>query len=206
MVMKKLVWLVLFLSGPVLARNLGTFGETFPIQEENLLSFIQAKLSRLQQSGELEQHQIAVVRRVTKSIQTPTPVEGLITTKQARTFYYDPSIQVPYDLKDHKEVVFQKAGTRFNPLELYSLKRPLLLINGEDLGQVDFAKSQKDNPKIILVKGAPIALMKEQSKPIYFDQGGALVRKLGIKQVPAKVVQEGKQLVISELSLLEEDK
>ena len=42
--------------------------------------------------------------------------------------------------------------------------------------------------------------MQALATPVYFDQQGALTRKLGITQVPALVSQEGAQLRIDELS------
>src|SRR4029077_12524398 len=104
--------------------------------------------------------------------------------------------------RDHKGTVFHKAGTTLNPLELHSLKHPLLFINGDDLEQVTWAKKYIHlNPKIILVNGSPFNLMQALDIPIYFDQGGTIIKKLGIKQVPARVEQEDKKLVISEVKL-----
>ncbi len=193
--------LILVYSSTISAKDLGTFGETFPILEENLLAFIQGKLAQLESNGELEKHQKSIAEKVVKSVQRPGVI-GLTKTKEARRFYYDPSITVPYDLKDHKGTVFHKAGTKLNPLELHSLKQPLLFINGDDLEQVNWSKKYIHlKPKIILVEGSPFDLMKSFEMPIYFDQGGVIVKKLGIKQVPARVEQEDKMLVVSEINL-----
>ncbi len=203
--MQKKLWLILLYSAALSAKDLGTFGETFPIVEENLLSFIQGKLIQLQSAGELEKHQKTIVDRVVKGIERPVAVEGIIKTRNARKIYYDPSITVPYDLKDHKGRVFHKAGTIINPLETHQLKRPLFIIDGDDLEQVNWAKNQKSlDPKIILVKGSPFNLIKTHNITVFFDQGGSIVKKLGIKQIPARVDQEGKKLVISEILLEEE--
>jgi conjugal transfer pilus assembly protein TraW len=42
--------------------------------------------------------------------------------------------------------------------------------------------------------------MQRWRLPVYFDQQGALTRKLGITQVPALVSQEGLQLRVDELA------
>lgn len=202
--MKKTIWLLLLYSASLSARDLGTFGETFPILEENLLVFIQGKLSILQSSGELEKHQKLIREKVVKKIERPEAVEGLTRTKEFREFYYDPSITVPYDLKDHNGIVFHKAGTTINPLDSHHLKQPLLFIDADDSEQVNWVRNVKDSlSKIILVKGAPFELMKILESPVYFDQGGTIVKKLGIKQVPARVQQDDKKLLITEV-LLEE--
>ena len=41
--------------------------------------------------------------------------------------------------------------------------------------------------------------MKAWRTPVYYDQQGVLTRRLGIKQVPAIVSQEGRRIRIDEL-------
>lgn len=202
--MKRTLWLILLYSVSLSAKDLGTFGETFQILEENLLTVLQGKLSKLQSSGEFEKHQEQIREKIVKNIERPVAVEGLIRTKELRKFYYNPSITVPYDLKDHNGVVFHKAGTTINPLDSHHLKQPLLFVDADDSEQVNWVRNIKDPlPKIILVKGAPFDLMKTIEAPVYFDQGGTIVKKLGIKQVPARVEQDDKKLLITEI-LIEE--
>lgn len=175
-------------------KDLGVCGEVFLIQEESLLEVIQAKLHALQKNGKLKEHQKDIVEKVKKGILHPQAVSGITTTKVARRFIYNPSIQVPYDLKDYEGHVFAQGGTRINPLKTHPLTKPLLFIDGEDAAQVKWALEQRasfgSEPKIILVKGSPFELMDRTQRRFYFDQGGVLVKKLGIAQVPACVSQE----------------
>ena len=53
----KIIFLGLFLFHIIYAKDLGTCGETFPIQEEHLLKVIQHKLRILEQQGEIAHHQ-----------------------------------------------------------------------------------------------------------------------------------------------------
>jgi conjugal transfer pilus assembly protein TraW len=53
--------------------------------------------------------------------------------------------------------------------------------------------------KPILVNGGPMDLMRRWKKRVYFDQGGSMVKRLGIENVPALVTQDGKRLRIDEL-------
>jgi len=48
-------------------------------------------------------------------------------------------------------------------------------------------KYKKVIPKLILVKGAPLALAEELNQAIFFDQGGILTKKRGIKHAPLRV-------------------
>lgn len=204
--MKKILWILLFISSGVKAQDLGCFGQTFEIIEPDLIERIHEKLKSLEQSGKLKVHQLTLQQRIIDSVRTPQSVEGLRKTIEARTFTYDPSITVPYDLKDHQGIVFAKAGTTINPLETHALSGSLLFIDGSDPEQVDWALRQKsEKQKVILVKGSPFLLMKHYGTKMYFDQGGVLIAKLGIRQVPAQVFQKGKMLQIEEI-LLESEK
>ena len=67
-------------------------------------------------------------------------------------------------------------------------------------------KEREEKLKIILVKGEPLKLQREQREQkiwIYFDQAGFLTQKLGIKEVPALVIQDGLRLKISVIGEIE---
>ena len=276
--MKPVVFLLFFLSTEygalnlAIAKDFGIHGHSFEIEEPDLLKEMEGKLKRLEEQGKLENINETLMKRAQNSLSHPSPVAGITKAVESRTFFYDPSITVPYDLKDHEGRVFHKAGTKLNPLEFHSLPAPLVFIDGKDKAQVSWVEnvylktslktSLKTNqrPKIILTSGSPFQLMEQwqtkseqaeldqdnpdqdnltqknpalkhlvedqppqnnsaqnnfgqaqlvgdyprQDNPVYFDQGGKLTEKLGIRHVPAVVVQEGLKLKISEI-VVEED-
>ena len=51
------------------------------------------------------------------------------------------------------------------------------------------------------MRGRVIDLMRARKTRFYFDQGGNLTSKFGIKAVPATVEQEGKMLKVKEVVL-----
>ena len=81
------------------------------------------------------------------------------------------------------------------------LSHNLLFFDGDDEDQKNFAKKklQQGPLKLILTKGAPLALLEELKIPVYFDQQGVLTKKLGIKHVPTLVSQEELRLRIEEI-------
>lgn len=187
-------------------KDLGAYGEVFSIQEKSLLEVIQTKLQALKESRALENHQKVIVEKTKKKVIHPDPVVGVHKTTKPRSFGYDPSITVPYDLKDHQGEIFHQKGTKVNPLDTHAFKTPFLFVDGDDSEQVVWAiKEHKlamnnHKTKIILVKGTPFALSKKLNLPVYFDQFGTLVKKFGITQVPARVFQQDKLLLIEELN------
>ena len=94
-----------------------------------------------------------------------------------------------------------KILTIVNPLDTVSWGAPLLFLDGDDLDQIAWAKRQDSQAKWVLVKGKPLDLQKQRKRAIYFDQGGLLVRKFGIKQVPCRITQQAKSLKIEEIKL-----
>jgi conjugal transfer pilus assembly protein TraW len=203
--MKKLLLLLILFAQTGSTNHIGTFGQTFSIAEEDLVESIQNKLKILEDSGAIAEHQANIQKSTIEKIQRPNPVNGLIKTQKPRTFLYDPSIQVPYDLKDHKGQVFIKAGTIVNPLDLHAFNKILIFINGDDPTQVAWAINKNSgNTKIILINGSPFELMKQHLKTFYFDQTGKIVKKFGINQVPARVSQQESMLLVEEI-LLEND-
>jgi conjugal transfer pilus assembly protein TraW len=192
------------------ATDLGIHGHTFEIAEPDLLKQLEHKLQSLDKDGSLARHQESLLKRAKDAIRLPQPVAGITKATRSRTFYYDPSLIVPYDLKDHLGRIFHKAGTRFNPLTLRALSSPLIFIDGEDEAQVSWTRvswteqthlKTNQQPKVILTSGSPFVLMEQWKLPVYFDQAGKITKKLNIKHVPAIVVQEGLRLKISEIAL-----
>ncbi len=173
--------------------DLGTHGHTFEIAEPDLLKQITDGVKNLEKQ--------TLIDKVRSSISRPQPVAGITKATDTKVFYYDPSIIVPNDLKDQTGRIFHKAGVRINPLSYRALSKCIIFIDGDDETQVKWAIEQKG--KIVLTSGSPTQLMDELDRPIYFDQGGKLTSKLGIKHVPAIVTQEGMKLKITELALSE---
>lgn len=177
----------------------GTFGEVFPINERNLVEVIQEKLLKLQADGKLETYNQQIQKKVKSQIERPAPVAGIVHTKTPRTFTYDPSITVTTDLKDHEGRVFYHKGEKVNPLHYRSMSKPLLFIDGDESMHLTWVfRMLKKYPlaKVILTNGAPLKIMEEMGFAIYFDQHGTITKKLGIKQVPAIVIQEKDQEVL----------
>ena len=194
---------VLFSGDCLQAGDLGTRGVIYPIEEGDPVVLIQQKLKGMEERGELERHHRELQQKTKTAVERPKPVEGIPRASETRIFYYDPTYVAKEDLKDHTGRVFYKKGSKINPLETVSLSQDLLFFDGDDLDQRDWAqeKIQKGSVKLILIKGAPLALSEEMNMPVYFDQGGLLTKKLDVRHVPAFVTQEGLSLRIEEFKL-----
>lgn len=201
--MKTFLALLILFGNPLmqcLAKDLGVHGDTFTVEEPNLLHLIEEKLEKIgpeKLQSELEQ-------RTLKTIERPRAVTGISHTSESRTFYFDPMIQTKQAIFDHNSNVLHPGGKKIQPMNHFRLSKTLMFIDGDDEVQIDWAMNQvvtRAPYKIILTRGSPINLMNKYKTRFYFDQFGRLTKKLGIKQVPARVSQEGKRLKIEEIKL-----
>jgi conjugal transfer pilus assembly protein TraW len=193
------------LSGPLHAADLGVLGPTYPIAERNLLDEIMANLREKERTGEIKRWQEKKKTAANEAVMNPKPVPGLSRAASARTYYYDPTLVLDRNITDERGLILFPAGTRKNPLEVVTLSKHLLFFDARDSQQVAKAQELTDfyqgKVKPILVGGSYMNLMKTWGRPVYYDQQGTLVKKLGITKVPAIVSQEGTRLRIDELAM-----
>ena len=191
-----------FVSGPVLAQNLGNYGNTWDIQEQDAIDMIKGKLTQMEKKGELKKLWSDYRDRYLNSIENPPAVPGISTATTARSWNFDPSYTFGENIEDHLGNVIVRAGTKVNPLKQMPLTKTLIFIDARDPAQVAFAKARSDaNPrdKVILVAGSFLKLNREWKRITYFDQRGHLSTRFGIKRVPAVVSQKGDVLLIEEV-------
>jgi len=186
------------------AKDFGVVGKTWDIKERDAIEEIQSKLAVMEKTGQIEEHNEIIKEKVSEKVKSPKALK-LERAESPREYVYDPSIVVKEDLKDARGIVFQKKGTRVNPLDTVSMNYELIFFDARDDKQQEFAINRYNNseikPKLILTGGSPIEIEEKYKLDVYFDQGGVLIKKLGIAQVPAVVAQEGKVLNIKEVEV-----
>lgn len=182
-----------------------TVGPTYPIAEPDMLKEIERNLREKEKSGELAKLQQEAIKRSEQAATNPKPVDGLRRTQEPRTYYFDPTVVANRRISTPDGKVIVEPGQRFNPLDQLSLPQWLIFFDARDAAQVRKAealmKQADGRAKPILTGGSYIDIQKRWQRPVFFDQAGVLVRKFGIKQVPAVVTQEGKRLRIDELAV-----
>lgn len=187
----------------VQARELGAIGPVHPISEPDMLDEITTILHEKQASGELARIEAEGRRQVQARIARPTPVEGLRRVQVPRRWLFDPSVRFDEPVLDGAGRVVVPGGTVFNPLDAVAMTATWLLFDGRDPGQVAVARAEiarNTGPlRLILVAGAPLELSRAWDRPVYFDQAGRTVKRLGLSSVPARVSQQGRLLLVEEL-------
>jgi len=196
----RLVLLASLACFPLQGKDYGTIGHLHPIEEEDLLLYLKGQVASLGDE-EIVSIQSEVQSKYKKAFVRPTPVSGIKVATQSHTHYFDPAVCLRNDITNEKGQVIIAKGTSYNPLSHLRLPEELLFFDGDDLKQVAWAKSCTPDAKWILVSGSPTELEEKESRPVFFDQMGLLTKNLSIKEVPARVTQEGLKLKIETILL-----
>ncbi len=191
--MPYLLTLVLFFLATLEAKDVGNYGHTFSIAEEDLLLMLQKRLNNAHWDAQ-KCHEIQNV--LIEKIEKPLGI-NLPKALKIRIFAFDPTICLQTNITDQAGKIIIPKGTKINPLDTAKLNENLLFFDSNDAGQLAWAKTQ--NGKWILTSGAPLAIEKTENRPVYFDQGGYLTKKLGIRALPAKVSQAQDKLKVEEI-------
>ncbi|WP_392536737.1 type-F conjugative transfer system protein TraW [Legionella sp. 227] len=202
--MKALLLIICLLYLPIAnAKDFGVLGKTFVIAEMDFLEYIQQKIAGMQANGEWKRVQSEFKNRVKEHLARPTPT-NLPRAEVDKTWFFNPSLTVPYDVKDSYGEVIVKQGTVINPLERVGLSSTLIFFDGDDEEQVSWVAQelrQHQKVKLILTAGSVKDVANLFKQAIYFDLNGFLVSKFQIKHLPVRVVQAGKRLLINEVSI-----
>ena len=186
---------------PVSAADLGVRGATWPVAEPDLLIAIEARLAGMERSGELARIEREARSRARLQLEEPDPVPGIAPARERRSRPFDPAIVVERDIRLPDGTLVAAAGARVDPLASAPLSRDLLFIDGTRPVEVAWALAHGDPAKIVLLAGRPLDLARRHGRPFFFDQGGRLAARFGLRFTPALVERDGAHLRIVEIAL-----
>ena len=193
----------LALAAPASAKDLGVRGATWPVAEPDLLAQIEARLVEMERSGALARLEDEARDGARRMLEEPEPAPGIAPAREKRSRLWDPAITVARDIRTADGVLIAAAGTRVNPLERVTLARDLLFVDGRREAEIAWALAREEQSgrpaKIVLLAGRPLELMRRHRRPFYFDQGGRLAARFGLRFTPALVAQAGTRLRITEI-------
>lgn len=198
------------------AIDLGIHGASFKITEEPFIQMMKNRMEKI----DIESEKDKIQKRAKYKVENPDPVKDIKPATKDRIFYFDPSYTLDKDAVLPCGKILHKAGTRVNPLEYMDLNRRMFFVDGRNNEQIEWlkerlkerlktpsskAKNQIIEDRVILVGGSVFKLKEElgeqHADKVYYDQGGELSIKFGIKASPAIVMQEGLSLKIQEISI-----
>ena len=187
------------------AKDLGVRGATWPVAEPDLLAQIEARLLELERSGALARLEEEARANARRKLEEPDPLPGIAPATKERSRLWDPAITVARDIRTPDGALIAAAGTRVNPLERMTLARDLLFVDGRREAEIAWALSHDRPAKIVLLAGRPLDLMRRHARPFFFDQGGRLAARFGLRLTPSLIEQAGTRLRITEVPVEDRD-
>ncbi len=188
-------------AGQGAAKDLGTHGPLWEVTEPSILETIQTRLKEMEAAGDLDRMREEMQNTTRAYVNRPRPVPGLSKAEEYARWDVDLSITVEQDIADHQGQVFARAGTVVNPMAFSRFNKRIVLFDGDDPAQVEFALSSGNelDTLLVLVNGDPLGLMREHGRRFYFDQDGVLVKRFGIENVPAVAQRADPYMQVEEI-------
>lgn len=200
--MKALILVLsLFLTFNATAYNHGVLGRIYPINEMDLIEFIQNQLRQKEKSGELARLNAEFVRKAKAHIDRPIGVH-LKPAIRNKSWEFNPEIVLSRDIYDSQNHLIAKKGARINPLDTVKLTSTLLIFDGDDERELKWVGDEllkTNKTKLILSSGSIEKTSNRFKREVYFDLNAYLVKKFQISALPVKVEQQGKRLLIQEI-------
>ena len=188
---------ILFVAAPARAiiKNLGVIGETYPVVEPDILVEMKQRAAR---KGRLSQKQM--LDRI-KNYQ-PAGLYNLPRAKVNKTFLVDMTYTLDRDLTDADGKVIYPGGYTFNPLDYITLPGGLVVIDGDDPGQVEWFKTSQyfknHQARLLLSDGHAFNFVEQLKRPVFYLTDD-IAKRLQLTAVPSIVIQQGDMMQVREL-------
>ncbi|TYO96786.1 conjugal transfer pilus assembly protein TraW [Geothermobacter ehrlichii] len=197
--MRRLVLVVVLVACTVQngqAKDLGTFGRTYPIVERDALE------ETRERAGQVDWR--AVMRRIRPEAYRPKGLKRLPRAGEDRTFLVDMTYTLPFDIPDGKGGVLYPRGYQFNPLDYVPFNQTLVVFNGDDADQVAWLREsgllEETGTVLILSGGSYVEMARDLARPVYY-LNPQIVDRFHLRAVPSVVRRMGKMMEVKEFKV-----
>ena len=179
--------------------NLGTFGQTYPIAEQDALQEIKERVARLDPKKLLNRK---MMKKALQNYQPDMPF--LPRAHKDATRLVDMIYTLPFDIPDGKGGILYPKGYTFNPLDYVSYEKTLVVINGDDPDQVLWFSgpnySKNIRTMLLLTGGSYYELGKKLVRPVFYANAD-IIHRFQLEAVPSIVRQRGKYMEVKEVAI-----
>ena len=206
-------WTTILLAGTIFslilaeqlscAKDLGTFGATYPIAEKDALKEIEQKAAQANISKFINKKKL--VSRINSFKPSGlAEVRDIGPARADRTFLVDMTYTLSYDIPDGQGGILYPKGYTFNPLDYIAYPHTLVILNGMSPKQVvwfrvsEYMKDYK--VKLIITDGSYRELSKSLKRPVFYASR-AIINAFQIKAVPSVVRQKGNMMEVTEIAV-----
>jgi conjugal transfer pilus assembly protein TraW len=191
--------LAISLQIEALAKDLGTYGATYPIMEGDAISQMKKAIAgydwekfKRKQREEINNYK-------------PKDLVDLPTVREDKVFKVDMTGTIKEDIVGKDGEVIYPKGYRYNPMEYVFMRRILVFINGKDEKQIEWYK-QSPYPTdmrtmLLITDGSYLNVRKNLKALTVYYANKEIIERMGIKAVPSVAVQKGTELEVREYAL-----
>jgi len=179
-----------FFCALVSAKNCGTFGQTYPVIEQNFLMFVKEKLTDWMHSDQYQQLKNRQVNTVKKHLHIVN--HRFTPTNVSRVYFIDPTQTI-----NHQPI---------NPFDRITYRKRLVFVDTDDKAQLAWLKqflTKWENNTVIIVGGSVGKTQKTLGQRIFADQTGEFADYFHLTHAPviAKENFEKKQWQVEEIKI-----
>ena len=191
--------LAISLQIEALAKDLGTYGATYPIMEGDAIAQMKKAIAgydwekfKRKQRGKIKNYK-------------PQDLVDLPTAREDKVFKVDMTGSIKEDIIGRDGVVIYPKGYRYNPMEYVFMRRILVFINGKEEKQIEWYKKSPYptdmRTMLLITDGSYLNVRKKLKALAVYYANKEIIERMGIKAVPSVAVQKGTELEVREYAL-----
>ena len=177
------------------AKDLGTFGRTYPIAEKDALTEIEERARQVNWEKVLD-------KRKLENFQGPPDKATLPRAQRGQVRQVDMTYTAEIDVPDGKGGILYPKGYTFNPLDFITYPKTIIVINGNDKDQVSWFKdseySQQMDVTLMITEGAFGVITKKVNRTIFYATT-KIINRFQLAAVPSIIKQKGQYLEVTEV-------
>ena len=194
--------LAIGMHGEALAKDLGKYGATYPIIEEDAISQLKKAIAKY----DWEKFKIKQKEKI-KNFK-PKDLVDLPVAKEDKVFKVDMTGAIKEDIIGRDGEVIYPKGYKYNPMEYVFMRRMIVFINGKDEKQIEWYKKSPYpadmRTMLLITDGSYLDVRKKLNTMTVYYANKEIIERMGIKAVPSVAVQKGTELEVQEYALKKE--
>jgi conjugal transfer pilus assembly protein TraW len=191
--------LAISLQIEALAKDLGTYGATYPIVEGDAISQMKKAIAGYDW-GKFKRKQREEINNY-----KPKDLVDLPTVRKDKVFKVDMTGSIKEDIVGKDGEVIYPKGYRYNPMEYVFMRRIIVFINGKDEKQIEWYKKSPYptdmRTMLLITDGSYLNVRKKLKVLTVYYANKEIIERMGIKAVPSVAVQKGTELEVREYAL-----
>lgn len=160
-------------------------GTTYNIVEPDLLLEIKQKAKQVDW------------QKLQRNMRLTQEIAHLPIAQENRSYYHTPITTLPFEVKDKQGKILYPKGFKFNPLKYTTLPNQLIVLGSPShLKMVSNLSPLVSSDDTLLVANMDARVFIKKTGKRAFLLTKDAINRLGIKQVPAVISQQGDQFLI----------